>query len=110
MTPKNGDKGGMAKPPRVASVLGSEDLIHRNNSPESMFMRLPGRFRLLPTTPVLEGIRKAIYVPLELARHLPGGPVRHLLWLRYVAFFLVFIDKPFRSELLRRRDANATTT
>ena len=46
MTPKNGDKGGMAQPPRVASVLGSQDLIHRNNSPERASMRVTARFEL----------------------------------------------------------------
>ena len=107
MTPKNEGKARAAQPTRVTPFLGSQDLIHRNNCSESTSMRVPRRFRLLPTTPFIHNIRRALFAPLELVQYLPGGPLQHLAWLRYVVFFLVVIDKPLRHELLRRCDAKS---
>lgn len=46
MNPRNRGKAGAAAPTRASPFLGFQDLIHRNNSPESMFMRVPARFDL----------------------------------------------------------------
>ena len=46
MTPKNEGKARAAQPTRVTPFVGSQDLIHRNNSPESTSMRVTARFDL----------------------------------------------------------------
>ena len=44
MNPKNEGKARAAQPTRVTPFLGSQDLIHRNNSPERASMRVTARF------------------------------------------------------------------
>ena len=75
------------------------NLIHRTNSPEPVFMRVPGRLPRL----ILNPVRAALYAPVRLAPHLPGGPLR---WV-WIVRLVVNLDAPLRRYLLG--GANART-
>ena len=75
--------GGLAQP---------LNLIHRNNSPKSVSMRVPGRLPRL----ILNPVRTALYLPVRLAPHLPGGPLR---WV-WIVRLVVTLDAPLRRYLL----------
>ena len=68
------------------------NLIHRNNSPKPVSMRVPGRLPRL----ILNPVRTALYLPVRLAPHPPGGPLRWGLIVRLV----VTLDAPLRRYLL----------
>ena len=68
------------------------NLIHRTNSPEPVFMRVPGRLPRL----ILNPVRNALYLPVLLAPHLPGGPLR---WV-WIVRLVVTLDAPLRRYLL----------
>ena len=68
------------------------NLIHRTNSPEPVFMRVPGRLPRL----ILNPVRTALYAPVRLAPHLPGGPLR---WV-WIVRLVVTLDTPLRRYLL----------
>ena len=68
------------------------NLIHRTNSPEPVFMRVPGRLPRL----ILNPVRAALYAPVRLAPHLPGGPLR---WV-WIVRLVVTLDTPWRRYLL----------
>jgi len=68
------------------------NLIHRTNSPKPVFMRVPGRLPRL----ILNPVRTALYAPVRLAPHLPGGPLRWVWIVRPV----VTLDTPLRRYLL----------
>ena len=68
------------------------NLIHRTNSPEPVFMRVPGRLPRL----ILNPVRTALYLPVRLAPHLPGGPLR---WV-WIVRLVVTLDAPLRRYLL----------
>ena len=70
------------------------NLIHRNNSPEPVFMRVSGRF----APRLLRPIRAAIYWPLQVIPYLPGGPLNYLWLVRFV----VNLDSPLRRISLGR--------
>lgn len=69
-------------------------LIHRNNSPEPLSMRVSGRF----APRLLRPVRAILYWPLKAIPHLPGGPLRYLWLVR----FLVNLDSPLRRVSLGR--------
>ena len=75
--------GGLAQP---------LNLIHRNNSPKPVSMRVPGRLPRL----ILNPVRTALYLPVRLAPHLPGGPLR---WV-WIVRLVVTLDSPLRRYLL----------
>lgn len=75
--------GGLAQP---------LNLIHRNNSPKPVSMRVPGRLPRL----ILNPVRTALYLPVRLAPHLPGGPLR---WV-WIVRLVVTLDAPLRRYLL----------
>ena len=75
--------GGLAQP---------LNLIHRNNSPKPVSMRVPGRLPRL----ILNPVRTALYLPVRLAPHLPGGPLR---WV-WIVRLVVTLDAPLRGYLL----------
>ena len=79
-----GVSGGVARRPL--------NLIHRTNSPEPVFMRVPGRLPRL----ILNPVRTALYAPVRLAPHLPGGPLR---WV-WIVRLVVTLDAPLRRYLL----------
>ena len=82
---------------RTASGGGLQsplNLIHRNNSPKSIGMRVSSRLTPL----ILRPVRKVLYWPVSAIPHLPGGPV-HWLWL---VRFVVTIDTPLRRAILGR--------
>ena len=68
------------------------NLIHRNNSPKPVSMRVPGRLPRL----ILNPVRTALYLPVRLAPHLPGGPLR---WV-WIVRLVVTLDAPLRRYLL----------
>ena len=68
------------------------NLIHRTNSPEPVFMRVSGRLPRL----ILNPVRTALYAPVRLAPHLPGGPLR---WV-WIVRLVVNLDAPLRRCLL----------
>lgn len=68
------------------------NLIHRNNSPEPVSMRVSGRLPRL----ILNPVRTALYAPVRLAPHLPGGPLR---WV-WIVRLVVNLDAPLRRYLL----------
>lgn len=70
------------------------NLIHRNNSPEPVSMRVSGRF----APRLLRPIRAAIYWPLQVIPYLPGGPLNYLWLVRFV----VNLDSPLRRISLGR--------
>ena len=75
--------GGLAQP---------LNLIHRNKSPKPVSMRVPGRLPRL----ILNPVRTALYLPVRLAPHLPGGPLR---WV-WIVRLVVTLDAPLRRYLL----------
>lgn len=75
--------GGLAQP---------LNLIHRNNSPKPVSMRVPGRLPHL----ILNPVRTALYLPVRAAPYLPGGPLR---WL-WIVRLVVRLDAPMRRYLL----------
>ena len=88
------EDGGQAER-RTASgggVSQSLNLIHRNNSPKPVSMRVPGRLPRL----ILNPVRTALYAPVRLAPHLPGGPLR---WV-WIVRLVVTLDAPLRRYLL----------
>lgn len=90
------EDGGQAER-RTASeggVAQSLNLIHRNNSPEPVSMRVSGRF----APRLLRPIRAAIYWPLQVIPYLPGGPLNYLWLVRFV----VNLDSPLRRISLGR--------
>ena len=68
------------------------NLIHRNKVPNPVSMRVPGRLPRL----ILNPVRTALYLPVRLAPHLPGGPLRWVWIVRLVAN----LDAPLRRYLL----------
>ena len=76
------------------------NLIHRNNSPEPVSMRVSGRFAPRLLRPVLA----ALYWPLQALPYLPGGPLNYLWLVRFV----VDIDSPLR-RISRGRALHART-
>ena len=68
------------------------NLIHRNNSPKPVSMRVPGRLPRL----ILNPVRTALYLPVRLAPSLPGGPLR---WV-WIVRLVVNLDAPLRRYLL----------
>lgn len=90
------EDGGQAER-RTASgggVAQSLNLIHRNNSPEPVSMRVSGRFSPL----LLRPIRRVLYLPVAAIPYLPGGPLRYMWLIRFV----VDLDAPLRRLLLGR--------
>ena len=88
------EDGGQAQR-RTASgdgVAPPLNLIHRNNSPKPVSMRVPGRLPRL----ILNPVRTALYLPVRLAPHLPGGPLR---WV-WIVRLVVTLDAPLRRYLL----------
>ena len=88
------EDGGQAER-RTASggaVAHPLNLIHRTNSPEPVSMRVPGRLPRLIMNPV----RTALYLPVRMAPHLPGGPLR---WV-WIVRLVVNLDAPLRRYLL----------
>lgn len=86
--------GGQAerRTPPGRGALAPLYLIHRNNSPEPVSMRVPGRFVPL----LLRSIRGLLYAPLGVLSYLPGGPLRYTSLIRFV----VDLDAPLRRILL----------
>ena len=76
------------------------NLIHRNNSPEPVSMRVSGRF----APRLLRPVRAILYWPLKAIPHLPGGPLNYLWLVRFV----VDIDSPLR-RISRGRALHART-
>ena len=70
------------------------NLIHRNNSPKPVSMRVSGRF----APRLLRPVRAVLYWPVRAIPYLPGGPVRYLWLVRFV----VDLDAPLRRILLGR--------
>ena len=70
------------------------NLIHRNNSPEPVSMRVSGRF----APRLLRPVRAALYWPLQALPYLPGGPLKYLWLVRFV----VGLDSPLRRISLGR--------
>ena len=70
------------------------NLIHRNNSPEPISMRVSGRF----APRLLRPVRAALYWPLQALPYLPGGPLKYLWLVRFV----VDLDSPLRRISLGR--------
>ena len=68
------------------------NLIHRTNCSNPMPMRVPGRLPRL----ILNPVRTALYLPVRLAPHLPGGPLR---WV-WIVRLVVTLDSPLRRYLL----------
>ena len=68
------------------------NLIHRNNCSNPASMRVPGRLPRL----ILHPVRTALYLPVRLAPHLPGGPLR---WV-WIVRLVVTLDAPLRRYLL----------
>ena len=70
------------------------NLIHRNNSPEPVSMRVSGRF----APRLLRPVRRVLYLPVAAIPYLPGGPLRYMWLIRFV----VDLDAPLRRLLLGR--------
>ena len=70
------------------------NLIHRNNSPKPVSMRVSGRF----APRLLRPIRRVLYLPVAAIPYLPGGPLRYMWLIRFV----VDLDAPLRRLLLGR--------
>jgi hypothetical protein len=68
------------------------NLIHRNNCSNPASMRVPGRLPRL----ILNPVRTALYAPVLLVPHLPGGPLR---WV-WIVRLVVNLDAPLRRYLL----------
>ena len=68
------------------------NLIHRTNCSNPVAMRVPGRLPRL----ILNPVRTALYLPVRLAPHLPGGPLR---WV-WIVRLVVTLDTPLRRYLL----------
>lgn len=80
--------------PRSGGLPGPLNLIHRNNSPKPVSMRVSGRF----APRFLRPVRAVLYWPVRAIPYLPGGPVRYLWLVRFV----VDLDAPLRRILLGR--------
>lgn len=76
----------------VGPLAAPLNLIHTNNSPKPVSMRVPGRLPRL----ILNPVRAALYLPVRLAPHLPGGPLR---WV-WIVRLVVNLDAPLRRYLL----------
>jgi hypothetical protein len=90
------EDGGQAER-RTASGDGVSqplNLIHRNNSPKPVSMRVSGRF----APRLLRPIRRVLYLPVAAIPYLPGGPLRYMWLIRFV----VDLDAPLRRLLLGR--------
>lgn len=57
---------------------------------------------------VIQAVRKLIYGPLELIKYLPGGPLEHMVLVRFMCRWTATIDRPLRQELARRFNAKST--
>lgn len=77
--------------PRSGGLPGPLNLIHRNNSPKPVSMRVPGRF----APRLLRPVRTVLYWPLRAIPYLPGGPLRYMWLIRFV----VDLDAPMRRVL-----------
>ena len=71
---------------------GPLNLIHRTNCSNPVAMRVPGRLPRL----ILNPVRTALYLPVQLAPSLPGGPLR---WV-WIVRLVVTLDAPLRRYLL----------
>lgn len=80
-----------AAAPRSGGVQTPLNLIHRNNSPKPVSMRVPGRF----APRLLRPVRTVLYWPLRAIPYLPGGPLRYMWLIRFV----VDLDAPMRRVL-----------
>ena len=88
------EDGGQAQR-RTASgdgVAPPLNLIHRNNCSNPVSMRVPGRLPRL----ILNPVRTVLYLPVRLAPHLPGGPLR---WV-WIVRLVVNLVAPLRRDLL----------
>ena len=74
-----------------AGARGPLNLIHRNNSPKPVSMRVCGRF----APRLLRPVRAVLYSPLRALPYLPGGPLSYLWLVRFV----VDLDAPLRRAL-----------
>ena len=70
------------------------NLIHRNNSPEPVSMRVSGRF----APRLLRPVRRVLHLPVAAIPYLPGGPLRYMWLIRFV----VDLDAPLRRISLGR--------
>lgn len=88
--------GGQAerRTPPGREALPPLNLIHRNNSPKPVSMRVSGRF----APRILRPVRALLYWPVRAIPYLPGGPL-HYLWL---IRFVVDLDAPLRRIALGR--------
>lgn len=98
----SGDRG-PAKEHASACPQGGGDsrslnLIHTNNSPKSMPMRVPARFMVAVLRFSIHRVRDVLWFPANNAHHLPGGPLAWLWMVRLTAQ----IDSPLRTALLGR--------
>jgi hypothetical protein len=57
------------------------------------------RIEDMALTPVLQGVRKAIYMPMIVLAYLPGGPIRYMWAVRAMCW----VDQPFRTYLIRKK-------
>lgn len=74
---------------------GSLDLIHRNNSPKPISMRVCGHLR-----PAVQALRWAVYRPLACVAMLPLGPVRYIAVIRSVVAITERVDRPLRRMVI----------
>ena len=84
----------LRRPPAGDGDSRPLNLIHTNNSPNPVSMRVPGRFAVLLIKPA----RWVLYRPVEAIKYLPGSPLRYLWLVRLV----VTIDTPLRRAYLGR--------
>lgn len=84
--------------PRPGGLPAPLNLIHRNNSPKPISMRVCGRLNF-----VVQPLRKALYLPVLAMPYLPGGPLRWLWIVRVV----VQIDTPLRNAAIDWRGLHA---
>ena len=57
---------------------------------------------------IIQAVRAVIYTPLNLCIYLPGGPLRHMAIVRFLARWTNTFDEPLRNELTRRFNAKST--
>ena len=76
------------------------NLIHRNNSPKPVSMRVCGRLNF-----IVQPLRKLLYLPVQAVPYLPGGPLRWLWIIRLV----VTIDAPLLAAAIDWRAVHART-
>lgn len=90
MSEPKGDPVALACDALLGRPQAALNLIHTNNCSNPASMRVPGRFG-----PAIRVVRKALWAPVNLVPHLPGGPLRYLWLVRLVTT----IDTPLRRAL-----------